>query len=98
MFDFKFMFAMIVHVIPSKEWMMNLWTTMCLMSSLVMVVRAVKSVLLMKKSLKKPGMCQDTPRCIVLIGPVFTKFTPSIIVLGLIFRWIVDKEEEETRK
>ena len=81
MFDFKFMFAMMVHVIPSKEWMMNLWTTVCLMSSLVMVVHAVKSVLLIKKSLKKaryvPGYTKAYSTYLSRLYEIYSQYNRS---------------------
>jgi hypothetical protein len=47
MFVFKAVIALMADVTPSKELALKIWTAMCLVSSVFMVARAVKSKLLM---------------------------------------------------
>jgi hypothetical protein len=50
MFVFKAVIALMADVTPSKELALKIWTAMCLVSSMFMVARAIKSKLLMKKA------------------------------------------------
>jgi Zinc knuckle len=50
MFVFKSVIAMMADVTPSKELALKIWTAMCLVSSMFMVARAIKSKLLMKRA------------------------------------------------
>jgi hypothetical protein len=48
MFIFKAVIALMADVTPSKELALKIWTAMCLVSSVLMVARAIKSKLFMK--------------------------------------------------
>jgi hypothetical protein len=51
MFIFKAVIAVMADVTPSKELALKIWTAMCLVSNMIMVAWAIKSKLLMKKTM-----------------------------------------------